>query len=106
MPEKPSLDTINKIASGDNEFEKRLLSIIKRELPQEIEQLNENFAASNYIKVAENVHKLNHKINIFGLEQGSRKAVKFENELRSGNIEMKSEFDAILEKMTQFINTI
>jgi len=106
MPEKPSLITIKKIASGDNEFEKKLLSIIRRELPQEIEQLNQNFAACNYIKAAENVHKLNHKINIFGLEEGSKKAVKFENELRAGNCEMKSEFEAILEEMTQFINTL
>jgi len=106
MPEKPTLETIKKIAAGDKEFEKKLLSIIKRELPLEIEQFHENFETFNYVKVAENVHKLNHKINIFGLEEGSRKAVKFENELRSGTIDMKSEFDAILEKMTQFLNTI
>ena len=106
MPETPTLKTIKNIAAGDNEFEKKLLEIIRRELPLEIEQFNENFESSNYVKVAENVHKLNHKINIFGLEEGSRKAVQFEHELRSGKSEMKSEFDIILKKMTQFLNTI
>lgn len=105
MSEKPSLDTIKKIASGDKEFEEKLLSIIKRELPQEIMQFNQNFNASNFMMAAENVHKLNHKIIIFGLEQGSEIAYKFENELRAGNGQLKSQFLGILDKITLSLNT-
>lgn len=106
MPEKPSLETIKKITLEDIEFEKRLLVIIKRELPQEIEKLNANLDALNYIEAAQNVHKLNHKINIFGLVEGSRTADKFQNELRAGNSEKKKEFNAILEEMTLFLNSL
>ncbi|TVZ25490.1 hypothetical protein JM83_0409 [Gillisia sp. Hel_I_86] len=106
MPELPTLDTIKEISSGDKKFEKRLVSIIKRELPLEIEQYNKDFEADSLKKVADIVHKLNHKINIFGLGEGSRKAVDFENELRSGSSEMKNEFDAILETMSRFLNTL
>ncbi len=106
MPETPTLKTIKQITCGDEVFERKLLSIIKRELPLEIELYNQNFNSGDYLKVAGNVHKLNHKINIFGLEDGSRKAVKFENNLRAGVFEMKREFDEVLEKMAQFINTI
>ncbi len=106
MSELPTLITIKKISAGDKEFEKKLLSIIKRELPLEIDLYNENYKIGNYIKVADSVHKLNHKINIFGLEKGILVASKFENELRQGSSDMKAEFDDVLEKITQFINSI
>lgn len=106
MSELPSLTTIKQISSGDTEFENKLISIIKRELPLEIELYNENYRTSNFILVADSVHKLNHKINIFGLEEGILLASKFENELRQGSGEMKAEFDGVLQKITQFINSI
>ncbi len=106
MSELPTLTTIKKISAGDKEFEKKLLSIIKKELPLEIKLYNEDYKTGNYIKVADSVHKLNHKINIFGLEEGILLASKFENELRQGSGDMKAEFDDVLEKITQFIKSI
>lgn len=106
MTEKPTLTKIKEIAADDDEFEKKLLSIIKKELPQEIKLYNENCRLEDYKKVAENVHKLTHKINIFGLENAHQTAVAFENRLREGNCDLKCEFDEILEKMTKFINSI
>lgn len=106
MNEIPTLITIKKISSGDKEFEKKLIAIIKRELPLEIDLYNENYKIGNYIKVADSVHKLNHKINIFGLEEGNLIASKFENELRNGSRDRKAEFDGVLEKITQFVNSI
>jgi HPt (histidine-containing phosphotransfer) domain-containing protein len=106
MIEQPTLSTIKEIALGDGEFENKLLSIIKRELPAEIELYQQNYANKDYLLVAGNVHKLNHKISILGLKEGNLKAVKFENELRDGNCGLKKEFDGLLEKMTQFLNDI
>lgn len=106
MPEQPTLRMIQEIAAGDIEFEKKLLAIIRKELPQEIDLYNENCAEKDYLKVAGNVHKLNHKINIFGLKHGYKTAVLFENDLRKGNCELKVEFDEILETMTVFLNSI
>lgn len=106
MTEEPTLSTIKIIASGDDEFENKLLSIIRRELPVEIELYNENWKNKDFKLVADSVHKLNHKINILGLKEGSLKAVKFENELREGNCDQKNDFDELLEKMTQFLNSI
>ena len=106
MPEQPTLSTIKKIALGDGEFENKLISIIKRELPEEIEFYKQNCANKDYLLVAENVHKLNHKISILGLKEGSLKAAEFENELRYGNCDLKKEFDDLLEKITRFLNAI
>lgn len=106
MSELPTLTTIKKISSGDEGFEKKLLAIIKKELPLEIEVYQEYYSNGNYNKVADSVHKLNHKINIFGLEKGNLIASKFENELRKGSGERKAEFDGVLEKITKFVNSI
>lgn len=106
MPEQPTLTLIGEIAAGDVEFEKKLIAIIQKELPEEIELYNKNFEDKDYLKVAGNVHKLNHKINIFGLKDGYETAVTFENDLRNGNSELKFKFDEILENMTRFLNSI
>ncbi len=106
MPEQPTLRMIKDIAAGDMEFEKKLLAIIRKELPLEIALYNENCLEKDYLKVAGNVHKLNHKINIFGLKKGYETAVLFENALRKGNCELKFEFDEILVTMTDFLNSI
>ncbi len=106
MSEQPSLKLIRDIAAGDLEFEKKLIAIIRKELPQEIEIYNANCKEKDYLEVAGNVHKLIHKIKIFGLKNGYAKAVIFENDLRQGNAELKAEFDEILETMSIFLNSI
>ena len=46
--EKPNLDYINQL-SGDNlEFKNRLITILKKELPDEIEVYQTEFANDNY----------------------------------------------------------
>lgn len=106
MPELPTLHIIKDIAGGDLEFENKLLQIIRKELPLEIIMYNENCLEKDYLKVAANVHKLIHKINIFGLKKGYDTAVLFENDLRKQKCELKFEFDEILESMTVFLKSI
>jgi len=79
--ESPNLDYIKKLAAGDIEFEKKIIEILKNELPEEI-KLYESFVfQNNYKDTADLVHKLKHKISILGLVNSYKIAVDFENNL-------------------------
>lgn len=80
--EQPNLKYINKLAEGDISFKKRLISILKKELPEEHKEFLKNFEEQNFIKTADIVHKLKHKISILGLAKGYEEASIFENDLR------------------------
>ena len=79
--EKPNLTYIQQLSGGDQSFEKSLINIIKEEFPIEKKSYLKNIKANNFKLTAGNVHKIKHKISIFGLEKDYELAVKFENQL-------------------------
>lgn len=104
--EKPNLDYIKTLADGDTDFEKKLIGIIKREFPEECEVFYDNFNNKNYTKTAENVHKLKHKINLFGLNEGYEVAVAFEDQLREEKSSLFNDFKEILNTLEKYINQL
>tara|TARA_B100000768_G_C10944492_1_gene235079 strand:+ start:129 stop:446 length:318 start_codon:yes stop_codon:yes gene_type:complete len=104
--EKPNKSYINSLSDGDIVFEKRLIAIIKDEFPLEKEVYFKNMDEKKYKLVADNVHKLKHKISIFGLARGYETAAEFENNLHEGSIEGKDEFEAILKNITNYLNQL
>ncbi|RIA08545.1 hypothetical protein OE09_0360 [Flavobacteriaceae bacterium MAR_2010_72] len=106
MKEKPNLTYINALSGGDIEFEKKLINIIKKEFPIEKEIYFKNLKEKKYQEVAENVHKLKHKIIILGLENSYELAVTYENNLKEGSLDLKEDFQIILKSMTNFLNTL
>lgn len=104
--EHPNLSYIESMSDGDKAFEKKLIGIIKDEFPQEKEVYFENINAGNFKKVAENVHKLKHKISILGLEKSYAVAVSYEKNLLENRENGKEEFEAILKRITNFLETL
>lgn len=106
MEEQPNLSYIGELSGGDDVFEKKLLAVVKKELPLEIEEYQQNLKELKFLLAAENVHKLKHKISILGLDKGYQTAIDFENELKEGNIRLQEEFDKILIGMSAFISEL
>ncbi|TVZ57930.1 hypothetical protein NA63_0421 [Flavobacteriaceae bacterium MAR_2010_105] len=106
MVDIPNLSYINALSGGDIEFEKKLINIIKKEFPIEKEIYFKNLKEKKYQEVAENVHKLKHKISILGLENSYELAVTYENNLKEGSLDLKEDFQIILKSMTNFLNTL
>lgn len=104
--EQPNLSYIDALSGGDKAFKLKLISIVKEELPLEIEVYQKNIKLKNFKEAAENVHKLKHKISILGLETSYQIAVDYEEHLKVNSIELKKEFDAILKEMIRFVNTL
>jgi HPt (histidine-containing phosphotransfer) domain-containing protein len=106
MIEQPNLSYIHSLSGGDKTFEEKLITIIKTEFPEEKGLYQKNIKSNNLKESAENVHKLKHKISILGLEKSYELASEFESNLKESNISLKEDFDAIMQNITNYLNTL
>lgn len=93
--------------SGDNiEFRKKLIDILKRELPEEVGSYREQIQNKNFFLAAGCVHKLKHKISILGLKKSYYIAEQFEDNLKDNSTELQSDFDAIIKIMQDYVKNL
>lgn len=104
--EQPNLSYIHSMSGGDTAFEQKLIAIIKEEFPQEKEIYAQNINTHNFKAAAGNVHKLKHKISILGLVNSYETAAQFENNLTEGHKQGQQEFEAVLQLITDFLETL
>lgn len=102
----PNLSYVKKLSGGDIAFEKQIITIIKEEFFEEKKVYFENLESKDFEEIAENVHKLKHKISILGLEKSYHIAVDHENNLKEGETNLHDQFEAILATMTDYIATL
>ncbi|WP_297690882.1 Hpt domain-containing protein [uncultured Eudoraea sp.] len=106
MKEIPNLNYINRLSKGNKVFAKNLVDIIKKELPREVETYQLHLNEGDFDKTAEDVHKINHKIKILGLENGCRMAEEYRIGLLKKSIKLKQDFESILTSMLIFIEKV
>lgn len=105
--EKPNLNYIKELSDGDLTFEKKLIDVLRKELPEEYQVFLESFEEKNFKKTADSVHKLKHKISILGLVKGYETASKFEQDLKIHNeIVLYESFKKNIENMLDFIKSL
>lgn len=102
--EQPNLNYINELAGNDEIFKQKMILIVKTELPQEVERYQSFFKLKNFKQAAEMVHKLKHKISVLGLEKSYYIAEQYENNLKQSSVELKDEFEEILNSMQNFMD--
>lgn len=103
MAEIPNLDYIKEIAGGNEEFEKKFLSIIQVEFPKEKEDYSNLLNSGELEESAKVVHKIKHKLGILGLSNGYKMAIKYEEDLKIGNTALKEDFEGVLNAVEEFI---
>ncbi|GAB5563740.1 MAG: Hpt domain-containing protein [Winogradskyella sp.] len=104
--EEPNLSYVYNMSGGNKEFEQKLIGIMKKEFPEEKQEYFDNMAANNFSDVAKNVHKLKHKIIILGLEKSYALAASYEDNLLKDSVEGKEDFEAVLQNMTNFLDSL
>jgi hypothetical protein len=104
MIEKPNLNYIKELSEGDIIFEQKIINVLKKDYPIELESFKENFLKKQYIEASDNVHKLKHKISILGLEKSYKLASDFENEIKKGETRLYNSFIKILEVIRKFLD--
>lgn len=100
----PNLDYIDKLCGDDDTFKQKIIAIIKKELPLEIAAYHKSIEALDYKNASEHVHKLKHKISLFGLEKGYYVAEEYEYNLLNGTVKSADEFEIILQLMRNFVD--
>ncbi len=106
MMEQPNLSYIKELAGGDAAFEKKLILVLKKELPNEITEYQRNMKDCAFAKAAENVHKIKHKLGIVGLNKGYEWAIAYENELKNQKNASQGRFDEMLQVLSHFVNDL
>lgn len=104
--EQPNLEYINQLAVDNQEFKSKIIAILKKELPEEIELYKNYINNTNYVLAAGSVHKLKHKISILGLEKSYYIAEEFEENLKENSTHLQSDFESILKGMQDFLDTL
>lgn len=99
----PNLNYIKELSGGDEEFEKKVLSVLKQEFPEELQRFLGNYEKKDYKKSAEDVHKLKHKISILGLVNGYHLAAAFENELKLESDSLYGSFMEVMDQIKLFL---
>lgn len=104
--EKPNSNYINQLSGDNEEFKTKIIGILKRELPEEIIQYQNQIHSKNFKLAAESVHKLKHKISILGLEKSYYIAEEFEDNLKENSTNLQIEFENILKLMQDFVEKL
>jgi len=105
--EQPNLSYIRELSEGDHVFEKKIVQILQKELPEEYKEFLRSFNERKFKETAENVHKLKHKISILGLVKGYEIASTFEEDLKKDHkTHLYKSFCSIIEVMIDFIKPL
>lgn len=104
--EKANSDYIDQLSDGNIEFRNKIIRILKRELPEEINTYYNHIQSENYILAAASVHKLKHKIAILGLEKSYYLAEQYEINLKDNSLHLNSDFEAVLKVMQEFVGIL
>ena len=104
--EKPNLNYIDEISQGDKTFKEKIISLLKKELPQEISIYKKNLEIGNFKEAALNVHKLKHKIAILGIPKAQKITSQFESNLKNNDKTLYIDFDSILKKISNFVDKL
>ena len=102
----PNTEYIDKLANEDQAFRNKLIGLIRQEWPQEVAEYQEQVAAQNWEKAGAAVHKIKHKISIFGLEEGYRIARQLEYQYKDGIDAPREHFDQVVEKITLYLKNL
>ncbi len=73
-----SLDKINEMAEGDEDFINSVISVFLEEVPVDLEGLEKALAAGDYELVYQLAHKIKPNVDLLGMEQTRAAALEIE----------------------------
>ena len=73
-----SLDKVQEMAEGDEEFISSVISVFLEEVPQDLLSLEKALDAGNYEQVYQLAHKIKPNVDLLGMEQTRAAALEIE----------------------------
>ncbi|WP_350287620.1 Hpt domain-containing protein [uncultured Croceitalea sp.] len=88
-----SLDKINEMAEGDEDFVRSVVTVFLEEVPEDLQALEEAISTKDYEQIYKMAHKIKPNVDLLGMEQTRANALEIETlGKQDGN------FDTIQEK--------
>jgi len=101
----PNLNYIKEMSEGDAAFQENLLNVMKSEFKRDSKVYVDDFSKAHYLKCAQMVHKMLHKIAILGLSDGYSLSKTHLEALKVDNTKYHVEFLKILEAISNFLES-
>ncbi|NKI30721.1 Hpt domain-containing protein [Croceivirga thetidis] len=106
MMETPNTSYIDSVAGNDETFRLKFIEILKKEYPGEFQHYINKYEERDFPQTASIVHKLKHKLNVCGMQEGYKLAVKYEEELKVESDRFHEQFLEVLKEVDQFIKDL
>lgn len=103
MNEVPNLIYLNQLSDGDEAIKTRLMLVLKEEFFKEVEEYKLNMMNDNFSLASEIVHKIRHKIGFLGMLNAYDLANQYQLNLEDNSLNLKDDFEIILNKINEFI---
>jgi hypothetical protein len=104
--EEPNIEYIIKLSGNDESVRRKLINVLKYELPLEIEAYYANVNLNQLQQAAFHVHKIKHKMAVLGLQDSYASAEIYEDQLSENRMELQSKFENTLTLMLNFVNSL
>lgn len=103
-----SLDKVNEMAEGDQDFIVSVVSVFLEEVPIDLEALKTAIAQKNYDQVYKLSHKIKPNVDLLGMEQTRATALELETLGKNeGNMsEIESKFPLLKKDIQQVISEL
>ncbi|RKR06512.1 HPt (histidine-containing phosphotransfer) domain-containing protein [Maribacter vaceletii] len=103
-----SLDKINEMAEGDEEFIVSVISVFLEEVPVDLEALEKALAEMNYEQVYQLAHKIKPNVDLLGMEQTRAAALEIETlgKNEANMEEIKKVFPILKTDVTQVVSEL
>jgi HPt (histidine-containing phosphotransfer) domain-containing protein len=86
-----SLDKINEMAEGDEDFVNSVISVFLEEVPQDLEDLEKAIENGDYENVYKLAHKIKPNVDLLGMEQS--RVIALDIETLGKNLDNKEEIE-------------
>ena len=103
-----SLDKINEMAEGDEDFVLSVISVFLDEVPQDLKDLEAAIAAGDYENVYKLAHKIKPNVDLLGMEQTRATALEIETlgKDASNSSEIEKRFPMLKKDVLQVISEL
>ncbi len=103
-----SLDKINEMADGDQDFINSVISVFLEEVPLDLERLEDALEKEDYEQVYQLAHKIKPNVDLLGMEQTRAAALEIETlgKNEANMAEIKKVFPSLKKDIFQVVSEL
>lgn len=103
-----SLDKLNEMADGDQDFINSVISVFLEEVPTDLEMLEQAIEKKDYPNVYQLAHKIKPNVDLLGMEQARANALEIETlgKKEGSGAEIESLFPLLQKDIHQVVSEL